>query len=163
MKGCIRSQNECFQEFGCLGTEGLDNRSQEIYETDYISEGDSYVAEIYKKNLEDCIGGDFSMVTQHNEALAVLKKVHLLRGLAQDKFMLLMEALKIVQYVDNEIIVQQSDSGDSFYIIKSGKVNVLKNDVKIRTITKHDYFGERSVLFNDFRSATVSADGPVSC
>jgi cGMP-dependent protein kinase len=47
--------------------------------------------------------------------------------------------------------------------VKSGKVDVFKNRAKIRTITKNDYFGERAIIFNDFRSASVVAVGQVEC
>ena len=33
----------------------------------------------------------------------------------------------------------------------------------MRTVTKNDYFGERALIFNDFRSASVRAAGDVSC
>lgn len=33
----------------------------------------------------------------------------------------------------------------------------------LRIILKHDYFGERSVLFNEVRTASVVAEGEVDC
>jgi len=42
-------------------------------------------------------------------------------------------------------------------------VNVYKNGNIVRTITKHDYFGERSILFSTVRSATVIAETSVGC
>ncbi|CAG9324622.1 PKG_24 [Blepharisma stoltei] len=163
LKGRVRGPQGSIEVFSCIGDEGLDKSIPDEYLVDYIAELETDVSEITKEKLEECIGGNFLQVTIHNEALAVLKKVHLLRGLTQDKFVSLMRALKVVHFSDGDTIVLQSNPGDSFYIIKTGKVNVFKNDAKIRTITKHDYFGERSVLFNDFRTATVFADGPVSC
>ena len=38
-------------------------------------------------------------------------------------------------------------SRDTFFIIKKGNVDIIKDNNKIRSITKHDYFGERSLLF----------------
>jgi cGMP-dependent protein kinase len=62
------------------------------------------------------------------------------------------------------VIVQQQEAAEHFYIIKSGRVAVYKDTKKMRSITKLDYFGERALIFNDFRTATVIAtDGPVSC
>ena len=34
---------------------------------------------------------------------------------------------------------------------------------EVRTITKHDYFGERSVIFNQARTATVIASETAEC
>lgn len=42
-------------------------------------------------------------------------------------------------------------------------MNVCKNGINVRTITKHDYFGERSILFSTVRSATVIAETDVGC
>jgi cGMP-dependent protein kinase len=97
------------------------------------------------------------------EAMAVLKKVELLKGLSNEKYHQLMQALKTSTYSDNQIIVEQSDPGDTFFIVKEGTVDVFRDHQRIRTITKLDYFGERSVLFKTFRSATAVAKGLVSC
>lgn len=105
-----------------------------------------------------------SQLQNENEAISALKKVHILRGLTQPKFMQLVHALKEQNFEGEEVIFRQNDSGDTFYIIKSGKVNISIEGVNIRTIAKHDYFGERSVLFNETqRSATCSANGNVVC
>lgn len=40
---------------------------------------------------------------------------------------------------------------------------MFRDELKIRTICRFDYFGERSVMFNNFRSATAVAAGDVVC
>jgi cGMP-dependent protein kinase len=52
--------------------------------------------------------------------------------------------------------------GDALYIIREGQVDIYKDGVKLRTMTKDSYFGERSVLLNEARSATVTASTDVS-
>jgi CRP-like cAMP-binding protein len=42
-------------------------------------------------------------------------------------------------------------------------VDVFKDNQRLRTITKLDYFGERALVFNTFRTATVIAIGDVQC
>lgn len=61
------------------------------------------------------------------------------------------------------MIVSQNERGDAFYIVKSGQVLVMKDGAVLRTIGKNDYFGERSVLFNEVRTASVVAEGEVEC
>ena len=80
-----------------------------------------------------------------------------------ENFHALMKALTIKTYTNGEIIVKQNNPGNTFYIVKEGFVDVFRDGVKIRTISRHDYFGERSVLFNNFRSATALARGNVVC
>ena len=147
----------------CLGDEDLANKTQDIYEDEFISVEESDIAEISVEDLERCIGGEISEVTIHNDAMGVLRQVQLLRGLSVDRVNALTLALKIVNFEDQEVIVQQNNPGHSFFIIKSGSVKVYKNEKYIRNVTRNDYFGERSVLFNDFRTATVIAEGSVSC
>lgn len=40
---------------------------------------------------------------------------------------------------------------------------MYKDNQKVRTITKYDYFGERAIIFNDYRTASVYANGPAVC
>lgn len=39
----------------------------------------------------------------------------------------------------------------------------MKDDTLVRTITIYDYFGERSLLSDQVRTATAIADGEVEC
>ena len=70
-----------------------------------------------------------------------------------------MQALHVVDYRDGDQVLCEANLGDKFYIVKSGTVDILKNGQKVRTIAKNDYFGERSIIFNDCRTATVVASG----
>merc|ERR1719335_1864983 len=60
-----------------------------------------------------------------------------------------------------EKVVTQGELGSAFFIIKEGEVKVTIEDRLIRTLGKHDYFGERALLYDEPRTAsvTVSRDG----
>ena len=160
LRGSLKQgDSEVAQVLDCLG----DVTSEEVFEEDLITQGEVDVTFLSKEEFEKALGGSFTEVTANNEALELLKRVQLLRGLTQESFLALLQVLKIQEYSDKEVIVQQNNPGDSFFIVKKGKVEVVKDGVKLRSVTKHDYFGERSVLFNDFRSASVIANGDVTC
>ena len=163
LKGTLKLDSQSFNKFECLGAAEIAENSEDIYEQDLVSEEETDIAIISKKDFENCIGGDYKSVTNNNEALKVLKKVQILRGLSEEKFCGLIAALKIEKYSEGDTIVQQNSPGDSFYIVKSGKVEVKIDEHFVRTITKHDYFGERSVIFNQKRTATVVASENVEC
>ncbi|CAG9311323.1 PKG_8 [Blepharisma stoltei] len=163
-KGSIRGPKSVIEIFACIGDDELFSEGNEPYAVDFIAELDTVVAHITKEEIEKCTGGRLSEVQVNNEAMEILKTVQLLRGLTQPKLAQLVQALKEIQFIDQEVIFNQNDIGHSFYIIKSGKVSVAIDGVNIRMIGKHDYFGERSLLFHDTqRSATVVANGPVAC
>ncbi|CAG9330980.1 PKG_34 [Blepharisma stoltei] len=163
-KGRLRGPVGDIETFSCIGDAELLEDPRENYSVDFVSENESIIAHITKEEIEKCIEGTLNEIQAMNEIIGILKSVQLLKGLSQERFKLLIAALREIHYSNGQVIVEQNSSGDSFFIVKSGKVSVQKDGANIRNITKHDYFGERSVLFNDFkRSATVVANGEVDC
>jgi CRP-like cAMP-binding protein/tRNA A-37 threonylcarbamoyl transferase component Bud32 len=79
--------------------------------------------------------------------------------------------LDMEEFSDGSIIVRQGNTGDSFYIIKSGSVAVWQQQsvdsvptwVQITTLGKGDFFGEKALLHEDVRSASCIAVGEVRC
>lgn len=79
--------------------------------------------------------------------------------------------LDLEEYSDGSIIVRQGNTGDSFYIIKSGTVAVWQQQdvngvptwVQVTTLGKGDFFGEKALLQEDVRSASCIAIGDVRC
>jgi CRP-like cAMP-binding protein len=98
---------------------------------------------------------------------ATLKTVPVLKSLRAGEHFKLAEALERVQFDNGDIIVRQGDEGDAMYILTHGKVTVKKSilgkDVKVGTLTPTDFFGERALLKNDTRNATIEAKGRVEC
>lgn len=65
-------------------------------------------------------------------------------------------------YHGDEIIIRRGERGDNFYIIVSGKVNVLNEAaICIATLGVGEVFGEMSLLSDESASATVQASGEV--
>lgn len=149
--------------FSCIGDcEITQSGGIECFE-ELFSENESIVASLDKEEFLMCIGGEFESVSVNNKAIVVLLKVRVFKSLPAHQFHALASALDIVNFEPGQVIVQQASPGTDFYIVKNGKVDVFKDGVNIRTITKNDYFGERSVLNNEPRTATVIANGPVTC
>jgi signal-transduction protein with cAMP-binding, CBS, and nucleotidyltransferase domain len=65
------------------------------------------------------------------------------------RFNELLNALEVRSYRNRDIIVREDNTGDTYYIIKSGKVDVYKGEDKIRSASKDDYFAENPTVFND--------------
>lgn len=163
LKGKAKIGNKIVEKFECIGITELIENSLDKFEDDFVATEPTDTAIISKDQFENCIGGAYHQVTNNNEAFKVLKQVQILRGLSVEKLSALKDAMKIEKFVDNSIIVEQNSEGNAFYIVKCGKVEVRIDGHVVRTITKFDYFGERSIIFNQKRTASVISCGEVEC
>lgn len=158
LKGGLQCTKILLKLYDCIGVQ--ENLSGiEIWN----SQEDTDLAEIKKAKLEKIIGGPIQKIVSQNEILSVLKKVQLLRALSLLKLETLAKNLKLSQYSDGEIIFSQGDVGDAFYIVKEGQVEIFKDGVSVRLITKHDFFGEKSIITQEKRTASVVAKGQTVC
>jgi cGMP-dependent protein kinase 1 len=162
--GELRSNNSLLAEvFQSIGDGEISTDSNDLFNYDIVASGETHVAEITKEEFEDCMGEGAQVMNLSPEAISALKGIHILRSLPGEKLASLTSCLKIQDFEDKDAIIRQNTPGDSFFIIKSGKVDIVQDGITLRTVTKNDYFGERSVIFNDCRTASVIANGPVTC
>ena len=121
------------------------------------------LAEVSRERVESILNGELVSVVEQNESLAVLKRVSIFRGLPAEKLAQLLSVLQPQFYADQSYIFRQGESGEALYIIDSGQVKVIKDSTVLRVLVKNGFFGERSVLTNEVRTASVMAQGPVKC
>merc|ERR1712158_167534 len=67
------------------------------------------------------------------------------------------DAMFPVNAMPGEVIIQQGDEGDNFYIIDTGEVEVYVNGEKVLTIGEGASFGELALIYGTPRAATVKA------
>jgi CRP/FNR family cyclic AMP-dependent transcriptional regulator len=65
--------------------------------------------------------------------------------------------VKEVEYKAGDILFEEGDSGDAWYVVYRGAVDILKYGEKIAEIGEKGCFGEMSILDKLPRSATVRA------
>lgn len=98
-----------------------------------------------------------------------LNKVELLAPLTSFERSKVAEAIDEVAFKAGSVIFKEGDEGNAMYIVAAGKVKVTKQDeekqetVVVDEIKSGDYFGERALLTNEPRAATVTAEVPVVC
>ncbi|OMJ71175.1 hypothetical protein SteCoe_30697 [Stentor coeruleus] len=163
LKGTLRFGSKTQGLYTCIGDDDTQKNSSEAWEDNWIADVDSDIAILEKDDLEQVIGGHLGKIASQNEVLSVLRRVQLLRSLPIQKLENLVCALKIYEYKDGQIIFKEGDIGDAFYIVKEGQVEIFKGDVSIRIITRHDFFGDRSIIQNENRTATVVSRGKAVC
>ncbi len=96
------------------------------------------------------------------ELLVALQHVPVLEPLDDLDMGRLMEEVEVQRFAAGENLVQQGESGDSFFIILKGMVSICikddsGNDVQVGSLSRHDHFGEMSLLQGEKRNATVRA------
>ena len=163
LKNKLKHGDQLIEPFTCIGDESLLLQDSSTFKETFEAESNSVVAEINKQEIEEILGGKIESIVSQNYMLPALKKVQVLRYLSKNKFQSVVKAFKLVKFAEGETIFFQNEPGEKFYIIKSGKVDIIKDKIIVRSINIHDYFGERSILFNDVRSATVVASSEVVC
>ena len=71
------------------------------------------------------------------------------------------------KYEPEQVIISEFEPGNSFYLIQSGQVQLVKcvNGTKknLDILKPGEFFGEMAILDNSPRSATCMAIGPVEC
>lgn len=163
LKNKLRHDDGVIEPFTCIGDQKLLVNSKEAFECCYFADGLCVVAEISKKEIEEVLGDDIQAIVNQNSMLPTLRNIQILRHLGKTRFNSVLRAFKQVKFRAGEVIFQQNAVGDKFYIIKSGAVDIVKDNLQVRSINKYDYFGERSILFNEVRSASVVANTDAVC
>ena len=100
------------------------------------------------------------------QRLEFLKKCLFLDPLSSDQISKVAVALQKEEVEDGHVIVQQGDTGDSFYIIEEGAVKCSQRkadgrEVELVTLHAGDYFGEMALMLNETRLASCTAVGAV--
>eukprot|EP00890_Picochlorum_soloecismus_P002174 jgi/Picsp_1/2958/NSC_01182-R1_cgmp-dependent protein kinase len=95
--------------------------------------------------------------------LEALRKVPLLQGLTKEQVKMICKQLKTEVYEAGQTIFSHGDIGDAFYIIQNGECEVFvrrpdqKSFTPVQILSPGHHFGERSLLRDEPRAATVRA------
>ncbi|XP_070544121.1 cGMP-dependent protein kinase 1-like isoform X3 [Ptychodera flava] len=103
-------------------------------------------------------------IQRQEENIRFLKSVPLLKHLSAENLSKLADSLEIDFFHENEYIIREGATGDTFYIISKGTVQVTQQvqsfdePQEVRKLKRGDYFGERALLSEDVRTANVIAE-----
>jgi CRP-like cAMP-binding protein/Zn-dependent protease len=95
------------------------------------------------------------------QAVAELRQIPAFEALAADDLADVLEYGAWVNVPPGEAIIEQGDEGDAFYAIRAGQVEVVQDDVLLRTMGPGSHFGEIALLTDVPRTATIVAKTPV--
>jgi len=96
------------------------------------------------------------------ELLRELRRVDFLRDLDDSLLSLLLPSVQVHQFGAGEVLMRQGEPGETMYIIRRGKVEVLAHrgegsDRHIATLGTSHVIGEAALLTGEARNATIRA------
>ena len=108
-------------------------------------------------------------IAKREKMVEFLKKVPVMSLLTQYEILTVADCLEEATFADSDVVIEQGDVGDAFYLIESGTAvcSVSNEDGTCATVVARlqtgDFFGEIALLTTKLRQATVTAQGPLKC
>ena len=99
------------------------------------------------------------------DILPLVRSAAIFMSLSEEEILDLSRQSHFQRYNRGDMIIRQGEPGDAFYLIRLGKVEVIRQDAggehKLSQLARGDYFGENALLTGDPRNASVRALLPV--
>eukprot|EP00931_Biecheleriopsis_adriatica_P014792 TRINITY_DN11685_c0_g1_i1.p1 TRINITY_DN11685_c0_g1~~TRINITY_DN11685_c0_g1_i1.p1 ORF type:complete len:1045 (-),score=191.86 TRINITY_DN11685_c0_g1_i1:13-3114(-) len=109
----------------------------------------------YRSQSEVSKEGGSDLQSTYARKMVIVKKVPLLRHLNKQQTEKVIGNFKVEQRAHGYVVFKQGEPGQHFFVIVEGEVTVLIDGKKVRTMGKNATFGERALLFDDLRTATI--------
>jgi CRP-like cAMP-binding protein len=98
--------------------------------------------------------------------VSFLNKVELLAPLANYEREKIAEALEEVKFGPGEEVIKEGENGDCMFIVYEGEVSIYKtvegSVTELAKCKRGDFFGERALLKDEPRAASIKALGPLT-
>jgi CRP-like cAMP-binding protein/Zn-dependent protease len=95
------------------------------------------------------------------QALAELRELSVFHGLDSEQLNLILEHGEWITAVHGDDLITQGDPGDRFYVIESGRAEIVRDGAVLNSVSKGMYFGEVALLRDVPRTASVVASTPM--
>lgn len=86
----------------------------------------------------------------------------LLSDLKSEDLSLVLPLMKPRVFAPGATVIKEGEEGTSLYVVVRGVAEVKKGDVRLAYLRSGAFFGEMALLTNSPRTASVTADGPLS-
>jgi small-conductance mechanosensitive channel/CRP-like cAMP-binding protein len=108
-------------------------------------------------------GEEASRNAEIEAIVKALSRIEIFHPLSKEELTATASNLREQIFASGEVLVRQGEEGDTFYIIRNGKVAVSVADDEGRStvvahLTKGAFFGEMSLLTGEKRTATITAE-----
>jgi len=91
-----------------------------------------------------------------------LREVPLFSEMDEQEVAGIRDIMEVIKFKEGQVIIREGETGDLFYVITEGRVEVIIRDAAGSDVILHeagpgDFFGELSMLTNEPRSARIRA------
>jgi putative ABC transport system ATP-binding protein len=90
-----------------------------------------------------------------------LRPIGLFKALTPQQLTDVAEHVKKRHFASGETIIREGESGEEFFVISDGEVDVVRADHEVARLGPGDFFGEVALISGEPRNATVVAEGEV--
>ena len=104
--------------------------------------------------------GPFRGRVRQAEKIELIRQVPLFNGLARRQLAQLARLADEVHREKNEIVINEGEVGDEFFVVVNGRVQVMRDNIQPISLGAGECFGEMSLLDGQSRSATVTSTAP---
>ena len=91
------------------------------------------------------------------QKILFLQNIPLFSGMPPEELGHLAGIAEEVVYPEGEVIIREGDHGEEMFLIVEGKIEIHRGSESLVVLKSQDYFGEMSILDNEPRSATATA------
>lgn len=89
--------------------------------------------------------------------IEILKAIPFFAELSDEDLEAIGQKIQMQYFGPEQVIFEQGDYGEEMYIIKRGKVEVLRDYSIIAELSDHTFFGEMALVSEEPRNATIRA------
>lgn len=155
IKGEISFGSQILRSSSCLGVEELYNNLEFPNLGNLKANINSKLALLSVSDLESVLGKSLPDSVLYNQIMNALEKVEFFYNIprpALDKL-----ASKVTQkvFANNELVYEEDQTDNCFYILSSGRVKIYKDSKLIKQVKDFGYFGQSCLVQNSPRSSSA--------
>ncbi|MBF0472687.1 MAG: cyclic nucleotide-binding domain-containing protein [Nitrospirae bacterium] len=115
-----------------------------------------------QKAVKDAFRSIAAVEIEKSGVFKGVREIDFFSFLTDEELMKLLKMCKCRNYRAGEVVFEQGDAGDRFYVIINGQIDIIKiindsNEETLATIGKGQCFGEMAILDDSPRSASARA------
>ena len=117
-----------------------------------------------RETFNNIVKGSIIKARERNEKF--ISKVEILKDLDCMEVQKICDCLQYEEYLKGDLVIQEGDEGEKFYLIEEGTASAFKTDSEtgekeVFTYSSNDYFGELALLNNNKRQASIRVTSDV--